>query len=92
VFYTLVHPGDHIICHYPTYQQLYSIPESFGAEVSLWRATAEKNWIPDYDELEKLIKPTTKLLIIKYVSHLPECVPNRLVIQTIPLEPSFRHH
>ena len=35
--YTLVGSGDHVVCVYPTYQQLYSVPPTLGAEVSLWR-------------------------------------------------------
>ena len=31
VFYSLVNPGDRVISIMPTYQQLYSIPESYGA-------------------------------------------------------------
>lgn len=37
VLYSLLGPTDHVICVYPTYQQLYLVPESFGADVSLWR-------------------------------------------------------
>lgn len=70
LFYSLVGPGDHVICHYPTYQQLYSVPKSLGAEVDLWEARPEKNWIPDIEELEGLIKPNTKLIVIKYVPPL----------------------
>ena len=66
--YSLVGPGDHVICHYPTYQQLYSIPESLGAEVSLWKSKAENKWLPDLEELKALVKPNTKLIIIKRVS------------------------
>lgn len=64
--YTLVGPGDHVICHHPTYQQLYSVPAALGAEVDLWKAKPEKKWIPDIEELKALIKPSTKLIIIKY--------------------------
>jgi aspartate/methionine/tyrosine aminotransferase len=65
VMYTLVGKDDHVICHYPTYQQLYSVPRSLGAEVSLWHARPEKDWTLDLEELEKLIKPNTKLIVIK---------------------------
>lgn len=65
--YSLVGPGDHVICHYPTYQQLYSIPESLGAEVSLWKSKAENKWLPDLEELKSLVKDNTKLIIIKHV-------------------------
>lgn len=66
VLYTLVGPGDHVICHYPTYQQLYAVPASLGADVSLWKAREEEGWRLDVDELKALIKPNTKLIIIKY--------------------------
>lgn len=65
--YALVGPGDHVICHYPTYQQLYSVPDSLGAEVSLWRAKEEDGWKLDVNELKELIRPNTKLIILKYV-------------------------
>lgn len=65
VFYALIGPGDHVICHYPTYQQLYEIPESLGAEVDLWKAKFENKWIPDLEELKKLLKPNTKMIVIK---------------------------
>ena len=65
--YTLVGPEDHVICQYPTYQQLYSVPESFGAEVSLWRSDAENGWGMDLEKLRSLIRPNTRIIILKYV-------------------------
>lgn len=67
VFYSLVGPGDHVICHYPTYQQLYEIPASLGAEVDLWKADPKKDWKLDLDDLKSLVKDKTKIIIIKYV-------------------------
>ncbi|KAJ6095479.1 hypothetical protein N7486_006225 [Penicillium sp. IBT 16267x] len=62
--YTLVGPGDHVICHYPTYQQLYSVPASLGADVSLWKSKEADGWKLDIEELKGLIRPNTKLIII----------------------------
>jgi aspartate/methionine/tyrosine aminotransferase len=64
VLYSLIGPGDHVICVYPTYQALYSVPESLGAEVSLWTLKKQKKFVPDIEELEKLVKPNTKMIII----------------------------
>jgi aspartate/methionine/tyrosine aminotransferase len=64
LLYTLVGPGDHVVCVYPTYQQLYSVPESLGAEVSLWKLRKEAKFIPDVDELKGLVQPNTKMIII----------------------------
>lgn len=61
IFYTLLGPGDHAICVYPTYQQLYSVPESLGAEVSLWKLKLENGYVPDTAELEGLVRPNTKV-------------------------------
>lgn len=68
VLYALIGEGDHVICHYPTYQQLYSVPASLGAKVSLWKAQEDEKWQLDIDELKALIQPNTKMIIIKYSS------------------------
>ena len=83
--YSLVGPGDHVICHYPTYQQLYSIPQSLGAEVSLWNSHADNKWLPDLEELKSLVKDNTKLIIIKHVSVSLPTSPTLLTI--IPATP-----
>ena len=36
---------------YPTYQQLYDIPKSLGADVDLWEVEEDKGWLPDLDQL-----------------------------------------
>ncbi|PNS21840.1 hypothetical protein CAC42_438 [Sphaceloma murrayae] len=64
VFNALVGPGDHVICHYPTYQALYDVPKSLGAEVDLWKANPDNDWKLDVDQLEKLLKPNSKLLVL----------------------------
>ncbi|KAF2440764.1 PLP-dependent transferase [Karstenula rhodostoma CBS 690.94] len=64
IAYALLGPGDHVICHYPTYQSLYEVPKQLGAEVSLWKASPENKWSPSIDHLKSLIKPNTKMIII----------------------------
>lgn len=68
-FYGLIGKGDHVICHYPTYQQLYEAPASLGAEVDFWRAREDGQWQLDIAELEALLRPNTKM-IIKYILFL----------------------
>ena len=64
VFYSLVEPGDRVVSVMPTYQQLYSIPEGYGADVRILRLRPEKGWLPDLEELERLAVPGTKLICI----------------------------
>ena len=62
--YALIEPKDHIISMYPTYQQLYDIPKSLGAEVDFWEVQEDKGWLPDLDQLRRLIRPNTKMICI----------------------------
>ncbi|KAI7761920.1 hypothetical protein LZL87_004227 [Fusarium oxysporum] len=63
--YSLVGPNDHVVCVYPTYQQLYEVPRSIGAEVSLWKLKEEESFVPNVDELINLIRKNTKVKIFK---------------------------
>ncbi|KAK6209157.1 hypothetical protein LQW54_006611 [Pestalotiopsis sp. IQ-011] len=78
VFYSLIGPGDHVVSVFPTYQQLYAVPESLGAEVSLWELKAEHGFVPDVAALEGLIKSNTKMIVINN--------PNNPTGATIPTE------
>ncbi len=64
VFYSLVEPGDRVVSIMPTYQQLYSIPESYGADLQLLHLKQENDYLPDLDELRALVTPGTKLICI----------------------------
>lgn len=64
VFYSLISPGDRVVSIMPTYQQLYSIPESFGADVRILRLNKDNAYLPDLDELRRLVTPGTKMICI----------------------------
>jgi DNA-binding transcriptional MocR family regulator len=61
VYQSLLNPGDHVVCVYPTFQQLYSVPAALGAEVSLWKLKKDKGYVPDVPELNHLVKSNTKV-------------------------------
>ncbi|POX42759.1 aminotransferase [Streptomyces sp. Ru73] len=61
---TLVEPGDHVVAVVPTYQQHYSIPDSYGARVDHLPLREEHGWLPDLDELDRLVTPDTKLIAV----------------------------
>ena len=60
----LVEPGDRVISVLPTYQQHYSIPESFGADVRILKLTEAHGFLPDLEELRRLATPGTKLICL----------------------------
>jgi aspartate/methionine/tyrosine aminotransferase len=61
---TLVEPGDRVVSVLPTYQQLYSIPESIGAEVKILKLREENSFLPDLEELKSYVNDKTKLICI----------------------------
>ena len=56
--------GDHIICQFPAYQSQYSIAEALGAEISRWQADYDSGGAPDPDDLARLLRPTTRAIVI----------------------------
>ncbi|MGH8779472.1 aminotransferase [Paraburkholderia sp.] len=64
VYETLVEPGDHVISVLPTYQQHYSIPESYGAQVEILHLRPDDGFLPDLDALRRMIKPHTRMISI----------------------------
>ncbi len=62
--FTLVGPGDEVVALYPTYQQLYSLPEALGAKVRRLRLEPEDGYMPDMNKLRTLVKSNTKAIVI----------------------------
>lgn len=64
VFYSLIQPGDEVISIMPTYQQLYSIPESLGAKVKILNLTRENGYHVDLQALKELVTKHTRMICI----------------------------
>ena len=62
--FSLVGPGDEVVAVYPTYQQLYSLPEALGAKVRRLRTEPEEGFIPDMHKLRSLVKSNTRAIVI----------------------------
>jgi len=62
VYQALVAVGDRVVSIVPNYQQHYSIPESLGADVKLLHLRGENGYLPDLEELRRLVSPSTKLI------------------------------
>ena len=63
-FFALVEPGDTVVCVRPTYQQLFSVPEALGAQVRLLSLREEDGYLPDVDELRRLVDDSTRLIVL----------------------------
>ena len=63
---SLVQPGDHVIVEHPNYQQLYEVPRALGGNVELLRLRYEDNYKLNIDELNEMVTPKTKLIVISH--------------------------
>lgn len=59
----LLGPGDHAIVQWPGYQSLLELPRAAGVAVTPWRPDPA-TWAPDPDDLPRLLRPETRLLIV----------------------------
>ena len=83
VFYSLVEPGDRVVSIMPTYQQLYSIPESYGADVQLLHLKQENDYLPDLQELRQLVTPDTKMICINNPNNPTGALMSRELLEEI---------
>jgi aspartate/methionine/tyrosine aminotransferase len=64
----LVEPGDEIVMMVPNYMQSWGLARGFGGTVKPWalreRLEGTPRWAPDLDELERLVGPKTKLVLL----------------------------
>ncbi|MFM0520237.1 MULTISPECIES: aminotransferase class I/II-fold pyridoxal phosphate-dependent enzyme [Caballeronia] len=81
--HTMLAPGDHMIVHMPGYQSHYSVAEAMGVSVSPWKAREEAGWALDPDELETLVTPATRALVICAPHNPTGYLPSRDVFDAI---------
>ncbi len=55
---------DHVVVQCPAYQSHYSIAEAAGAGVTRWNSDLAGEGAPDLDELERLIRPATRAIVL----------------------------
>jgi capreomycidine synthase len=63
---TLLNPNDEVVVLDPCYQQLYSIAESIGCKLKIWRLRPEHNFVPDVQEAKSLITPNTRMVVVNF--------------------------
>ena len=62
--------GDHVIVHAPCYQSLIEVAKGIGCDVSPWIAREENNWALDLNDIKKLLRPNTKVIVVN-IPHNP---------------------
>lgn len=63
----LLEAGDHVVAISPSFQSLWEIARAKGCEISFWRQRqTAAGWHFDINELEGLVRPDTKMLIVNF--------------------------
>ncbi|MEU2779233.1 aminotransferase class I/II-fold pyridoxal phosphate-dependent enzyme [Streptomyces sp. NPDC007162] len=62
--HALIEPGDHAVVLEPGYRQVWGTLRNLGAEVDAFHLRADDGWRPDLAELERVLRPGTKLVYI----------------------------
>jgi aspartate/methionine/tyrosine aminotransferase len=61
---SLTRPGDHVIVMEPGYRQVSGIGLNSGCEVEAFHLRRQNKWRPDLDELDRLVRPSTRLIAV----------------------------
>jgi aspartate/methionine/tyrosine aminotransferase len=62
----LLKPGDHVIATFPGYQSLYELARNIGCEIDYWMPDEQDGWSFDPAGLDKLVRSTTRLLVVNF--------------------------
>ena len=64
VVLSLLESGDHVAFEVPNYMQVWGVPRSVGATVTPFRLRLDAGWEPDWDEFERAVTPSTRLVYL----------------------------
>ena len=76
-------PGDHVVVHSPCYQSQGEVARSIGAEVSAWQGSPENDWALDLGELEALLTPRTKVVVVNFPHNPTGFLPTREFVREL---------
>jgi aspartate/methionine/tyrosine aminotransferase len=66
LMHVLLEPGEHAIVTWPAYQSLYEVARARGAHVDLLPLDASNGWALDLQKLQRMLRPTTRLLVVNF--------------------------
>jgi aspartate/methionine/tyrosine aminotransferase len=72
----LLEPGDHVVATFPGYQSLHEVALSIGCQVSKWEPDETAGWAFDLSQLEALLRPETRLVVINFPHNPTGFVPS----------------
>ncbi len=63
-YHALLGPADHVVVETPCYESALVLARSTGAEVTEWHRRYADGWAHDLEELERILRPNTRLVYV----------------------------
>ena len=79
----LLEPEDHVITTFPGYQSLFEIAMSIGCQVSKWQPDFGHGLRFSVNELKRLVRENTKLIVINFPHNPTGALLSRVELQEI---------
>jgi len=79
----LLEPGDHVVATFPGYQSLHEVARSIGCEVSKWEPDETAGWSFDLSQLEALLRPETRLVVVNFPHNPTGFVPSKTDFESL---------
>jgi len=79
----LLEPEHHVITTFPGYQSLFEIAASIGCQVSKWQPDFARGLKFSVNELKRLVRENTKLIVINFPHNPTGALLNRAELQEI---------
>jgi len=66
LMYAMLNAGDEVVAMEPIYHTLNNLPEAIGCHVKHWPIRYEDHWQPDFEALERLLTPKTRMVSVNF--------------------------
>ena len=83
LMHALLEAGDHVVVMAPAYQSLHEVARSVGCAVDSWGPDKERDWYFDLADLENLLRPDTKLVVVNFPHNPTGYVPPKKDFQAL---------
>ncbi|MBU1244016.1 aminotransferase class I/II-fold pyridoxal phosphate-dependent enzyme [Myxococcota bacterium] len=76
-------PGDHVVVQEPCYQSLAEVARGIGAQVTPWRGRPETGWALDLGDLERVLTPRTRWVVVNFPHNPTGFLPTRAFLDEL---------
>ena len=83
LMHVLLRPGEHAIVTWPAYQSLYEIARERGVHVDALPLDAATGWAIDLPALQRMLRPTTRLITLNFPHNPTGAVPDRAQFEAV---------